>query len=154
MAEFKYRVGDRVRIKEDLTGHCAYNGTSDMKAQFGKIVTILEKVTISNTGIPVYRIKEADWCWWEDMFVDEATVEPEEGFNGKVICVETDYSWWTIGKIYTIKNGRFKCDDSLVYPSEEYPPYTSYEDAKHAGDGGVGTDKRHSPKNTFLPVID
>lgn len=153
MSEFKYRVGDRVRIKEDLTGHCAYNGTSDMKSKLGKIVTIAEKVTVSHTGIPVYCIEGSDWHWWEDMFVDEATIEPEEGFNGKVICVETDYSWWTVGKIYTIKNGRIKCDDPSVYPAEKYPPYTSYEDAKHAGNGG-DPDCRHNLGNTFLPVID
>ncbi len=155
MSEFKYKIGDRVRIKEDLTGHCAFNGTFGMMAKLGKLVTISQKATISNTGIPVYRIEESDWMWWEDMFVDEAAMEPEEeGFNGKVVCVETDYSWWTVGKIYTIKNGRIKCDDPSVYPPEKYPPYTSYEDAKHAGNGGDESDRRHNPKNTFLPVID
>ena len=150
MAEFKYRVGDRVRIKEDLTGPCAYNGTIGMKSKLGKTVTIVEKVTVSCTGIPVYRIEGSDWRWWEDMFVDEPE---EEGFNGKVVCVEPDYSWWTVGKIYTIKNGRIKCDYASVYPSETYPSYTSYEDAKHAGNDG-NPDYRHNPKNTFLPVID
>ena len=154
MAEFKYRVGDRVRIKEDLTGHGAYNGTIGMKSKLGKIVTIVEKVTVSHTGIPVYRIEGSDWRWWEDMFVDETAAEPEEeGFNGKVICVKSDYSWWTVGKIYTIKNGRIKCNDTSIYPPDRYPPYTSYEDAKHAGNGG-GPDCRHNLGNTFLPVID
>ena len=125
-----------------------------MKAQLGKLVTISQRVSVNHTDIPIYRIEEAHWSWWEDMFVDETTVEPEgEGFNGKVICVESGYSWWTVGKIYTIKNGRIKANDSSVYPPKKYPPYISYEDAKHAGNGG-DPDCRHNLRNTFLPVID
>lgn len=82
----------------------------------------------------------------------ESTATPET-YNGRMICVESPYPWWTVGKIYEVVDGRITANDGDVYPPRRRAPYRDAEDAKHAGNaGGCEGDTRHNPRNLFLPV--
>ena len=82
----------------------------------------------------------------------ESTATPE-AYNGRMICVESPYPWWTVGKIYEIVDGRITANDGNVYPPLRMAPYRDTEDAKHAGsDNTEDDDSRHNPRNLFLPV--
>lgn len=83
----------------------------------------------------------------------KSTATPE-AYNGRMICVESPYPWWTVGKIYEVVDGRITANDGDVYPPRNWAPYRDAEDAKHAG-SGCGTEddySRHNPRNLFLPV--
>ena len=82
----------------------------------------------------------------------ERTEKPET-YNGRMLCVESPFVWWTVGKIYDVVNGRITADDSCVYPPRDQAPYRDAEDARHAGAAGLSEgDRRHSSRNLFLPV--
>ena len=82
----------------------------------------------------------------------ENTATPE-AYNGRMICVESPYPWWTVGKIYEVVDGRITADDGDVYPPRSRVPYRDAEDARHAGAaGGTEGDPRHNSQNLFLPV--
>ena len=70
-----------------------------------------------------------------------------------MICVESPYPWWTVGKIYEVVDGRITANDGDVYPPRSRAPYRDAEDARHAGAaGGTDGDARHNRRNLFLPV--
>ena len=82
----------------------------------------------------------------------ENTATPE-AYNGRMICVESPYPWWTVGKIYEVVDGRITADDGDVYPPRSRAPYRDAEDARHAGAAGATDgDPRHNRRNLFLPV--
>lgn len=79
--------------------------------------------------------------------------EKPEAYNGRMICVESPYPWWTVGKIYEVVDGRITANDGDVYPPRSRAPYRDAEDARHAGAaGGTEGDPRHNSQNLFLPV--
>lgn len=77
-----------------------------------------------------------------------------KAYNGRMICAESPYPWWTVGKIYEVVDGRIMSNDGDVYPPRDRAPYRDAEDARHAGSGGSFTDSdpRHNHRNLFLPV--
>lgn len=77
-----------------------------------------------------------------------------EAYNGRMICVESPYPWWTVGKIYEVLDGRITANDGDVYPPMTRAPYRDAEDARYAGASVLapGGDARHNPRNLFLPV--
>ena len=82
----------------------------------------------------------------------ESTATPE-AYNGRMICVESPYPWWTVGKIYEVVDGRITANDGDVYPPRSRAPYRDAEDARHAGSAGATDgDHRHNRRNLFLPV--
>lgn len=82
----------------------------------------------------------------------ESTATPE-AYNGRMICVESPYPWWTVGKIYEVVDGRITANDGDVYPPRSRAPYRDAEDARHAGAAGTTDgDPRHNRRNLFLPV--
>lgn len=82
----------------------------------------------------------------------ENTATPE-AYNGRMICVESPYPWWTVGKIYEVVDGRITANDGDVYPPRSRAPYRDAEDARHAGSAGATDgDHRHNRRNLFLPV--
>lgn len=83
----------------------------------------------------------------------ENTATPE-AYNGRMICVESPYPWWTVGKIYEVVDGRITANDGDVYPPKTQAPYRDAKDARHAGSGSVTNDDyaRHNRRNLFLPV--
>lgn len=80
--------------------------------------------------------------------------EKPKAYNGRMICAESPYPWWTVGKIYEVVDGRITANDGDVYPPQSRAPYRDAADAKHAGLGSVTNDDyaRHNPRNLFLPV--
>ena len=72
-----------------------------------------------------------------------------ETYNGRMVCVRSPYSWWTVGKTYAVVDGRITADDGDVYPPMTRAPYRDAEDARYAG---AGDDARHNTQNLFLPV--
>lgn len=79
--------------------------------------------------------------------------EKPKAYNGRMICAESPYPWWTVGKIYEVVDGRITANDGDVYPPRSRAPYRDAEDARHAGAaGGTTGDPRHNPRNLFLPV--
>lgn len=82
----------------------------------------------------------------------ESTTTPE-AYNVRMICVESPYPWWTVGKIYEVVDGRITANDGEVYPPRSLAPYRDAEDARHAGSAGDPEgDLRHNRRNLFLPV--
>lgn len=82
----------------------------------------------------------------------ESTGAPET-YNGRMLCVESPFPWWTVGKVYDVVNGRITADDRDVYPPLSQAPYRDAKDAKHAGAARVSEgDPRHNSQNLFLPV--
>lgn len=79
--------------------------------------------------------------------------EKPKAYNGRMICAESPYPWWTVGKIYEVVDGRITANDGDVYPPRSRAPYRDAEDARHAGAAGATTgDPRHNRRNLFLPV--
>lgn len=79
--------------------------------------------------------------------------EKPKAYNGRMICAESPYPWWTVGKIYEVVDGRITANDGDVYPPRSRAPYRDAADAKHAGaTGGTDGDHRHNRRNLFLPV--
>lgn len=82
----------------------------------------------------------------------ERTEKPET-YNGRMLCVESPYPWWTVGKIYEVVDGRITANDGDVYPPQSRAPYRDAADAKHAGVARFSEgDPRHNSQNLFLPV--
>lgn len=79
--------------------------------------------------------------------------EKPKAYNGRMICAESPYPWWTVGKIYEVVDGRITANDGDVYPPQSRAPYRDAADAKHAGaTGDTDGDHRHNRRNLFLPV--
>lgn len=79
--------------------------------------------------------------------------EKPKAYNGRMICAESPYPWWTVGKIYEVVDGRITADDGDVYPPRSRAPYRDAADAKHAGAAEAPDgDYRHNRRNLFLPV--
>lgn len=82
----------------------------------------------------------------------ESTATPE-AYNGRMVCVESPFAWWTVGKIYNVVNGRITADDGDVYPPRSQAPYRDAVDARHAGAARFSEgDPRHNSRNLFLPA--
>lgn len=79
---------------------------------------------------------------------------PEQYYNGKVVCIATDYNWWTVGKVYNVVDGVITADDGVKYPKGSKEPYKNAEDVCHAGCLMGNGDGRHNSKNTFVPLIE
>lgn len=79
--------------------------------------------------------------------------EKPKAYNGRMICAESPYPWWTVGRIYEVVDGRITANDGDVYPPRSLAPYRDAADAKHAGcAGSTDGDPRHNSQNLFLPV--
>lgn len=46
----------------------------------------------------------------------EKKIEYESYYNGKVVCIQSSFAWWTKGKIYEVKNGVIYDDDGNRFP--------------------------------------
>lgn len=84
----KYKVGDKVRVREDLSREKYYDGcyVNPVMGEFaGRIVTISRALELTNR----YEIKEDNmrWCWTDEMFetledenITDETNDSEEWF--------------------------------------------------------------------------
>lgn len=82
------------------------------------------------------------------------TVEPvnHDPYTGKMICIESGYPWWTVGKIYNVVNGKVKSDDGDIYPHKMNEYYTSAEDCRHIGSSD--NNSKVNLKNEFIPIVE
>lgn len=71
-----------------------------------------------------------------------------EYLNGKVVCIKSGYSWWTVGKVYDVVDGKITADDGYIYPRKGGEPYRDFEDVRHAG--CIERGHRHNPENEFI----
>ena len=93
----KYKVGDRVKVREDLTEGRHYGKSSDdalcngtMANAAGKTVTIAEVDEKQAT----YRVEECNWWTWTD--------EMFSGFADSVIEAVSHPKHYNVGKIEVI----------------------------------------------------
>ena len=78
-------------------------------------------------------------------------VEVSKGWNGKVVCIKTPYDWWTVGKIYEVKDGFITADDGEVYPNVRNERYVDAKDVRHAGSNNC---TKHNYRNEFIPIVE
>lgn len=78
--------------------------------------------------------------------------EPPKYYNGKVVCIKSHYSWWTVGKVYEVVDGIITANDGDKYPKRPLQPYADAEDVRHAG--GCSPDGRHNAGNEFVPLVE
>lgn len=129
---------------------------------YGKFFTVGKVYKVEETKGSLARIRKDDGGCILGFAPHEYVVlegykpdtEPEKKqdkpkyLNGKVVCIKTDYPWWTVGKVYDVKDGIIAADDGDIYPKMGAEPYKSYEDIRHAGNGdGIG---RYNPDNEFI----
>lgn len=82
----KYKVGDKVKIREDLKGYCEYGGVysvANMEIYRGKIATITEVTKGRNYSIDLDKNL---WIWSDDMFENDILTEKQ--FNDKISELE------------------------------------------------------------------
>lgn len=149
------KVGDYIRIKHNDYSKCADIGDI-LKAD--EVEYLIVSVYNKNMTRPREDC-EGDFRW-NYYFFEIEVVEPINSevkaesktepkyFNGKVRCIRTGYDWWTVGKVYEVKNGIITADNGHKYPKDGNP-YKDAEDARHAGHGET---KRSNSKNEFIPV--
>lgn len=68
----KYRVGDIVTVRPDLTLNAGYNGyfaVEDMVYLKGKMVKIIE--ILGDSIHDAYHIENSPWIWTNSMFEEE-----------------------------------------------------------------------------------
>ena len=118
-AEPKFKVGDKVRVRKDISRGITYHMensagrdsvTDEMFYKSGKVVTIK---SVDFTG---YRIKEDPWHWVDEMFEDK----PVTGYCGRTVFIgrsSSPLSCLTVGKIYEFVDGRTEDDEGDHIPS-------------------------------------
>ena len=86
-----------------------------------------------------------------DPFASSGAEIKHEYYNGKVVCIKTDYPWWTVGKVYNVVDGVITADDGDKYPKRG-GPYVDAEDIRHVG--CRAPDMRHNSSNEFVPLVE
>ena len=81
----KYKIGDKVKIREDLKGGCCYGLYCDaeMEKYKGKIATITE---VTDNGFYRIDLDKEEWYWSDDMFENYTLTEKQ--FNDKISELE------------------------------------------------------------------
>ena len=126
--EPKFKVGDRVRVRTDLTvGKHYYMNNRKWHDSFVDSMTCMKGkvVTISAVSDKCYNIVKSRWNWTDEMFEDK----PVTGYCGKTVFIgrsRTPRSFCTVGKIYEFVDGRTKDDDGTIIP--QMRPVDSLED--------------------------
>ena len=126
--EPKFKVGDRVRVRTDLTvGKSYYMKNRKWHDSFVDSMTCMKGkvVTISEATEQCYRIVGSCWNWTDEMFEDKKVT----GYCGKTVFIGrscSPRSFCTVGKIYEFVDGRTKDDDDIIIP--QMRPVDSLED--------------------------
>ena len=72
-------------------------------------------------------------------------------YNGKVVCIKSGYDWWTVGKVYEVKDGVITANDGYTYPPDCYERYKTLDEVRHAG---CYNGKPSNPRNEFIPLVE
>lgn len=106
------------------------------------------------------RVNVADNYEWSYAAREYEVVEPvkkpyeketPKGYNGKVVCIKTTYPWWTVGKVYEVKDGIITADNGRQYPQLDNYRYKDAEDVRHAG---CTNGENYNRKNEFIPLAE
>ena len=86
-----------------------------------------------------------------DPFASSGAEIKHDYYNGKVVCIKSGYSWWTVGKVYNVVDGVITADDGGKYPKWG-GPYVGAEDIRLVG--CCAQDMRHNSHNEFVPLVE
>lgn len=149
--------GDYIRL---TYGVYSFDNRGDIlkvsKAHGNGLATVYAKDHPKNTR----QTGEFPWNYLDDSYVViekvTKTTEPPKPkyYNGKVVCVKSPYAWFTVGKVYEVKNGIIFADDRTKYPKGHHEPYRDVEDVRHAGCSWNCNNGRHNFANEFIPLVE
>jgi hypothetical protein len=132
----KYKIGDKIKIREDLEGYKYYGGiycNSDMAERAGEIVTITDIImynAFSSQAYQTYKISddEDEYLWSAEMFDDSYNEDDEDNFEfvEKIITVQdfmdkfntttnTNVALYIRDKDYRVTMGCGDIEDSILY---------------------------------------
>ena len=106
----KYKVGDKVRIKENLKENEAYGYrtvVTEMLGYQGKVATIKELYK----GAYILDIDNAEWEWTDEMLEDVETDETEKD----IVTLTIKEGELTVGIIGSPKYERMITQDSIKF---------------------------------------
>lgn len=108
----KYKVGDKVKVRSDLKEIEYFSPYGDRNDVVDDMIKLRGKTVIiskvSNTG--TYKIENDIYDWIDTMF--EGYSDEPEFYNGKVVCIKTNYTdFLTVGKIYKFEDGFITYDN-------------------------------------------
>lgn len=116
----KYKVGDRVRIREDLVMGGNYGGSvavNDMVDMGGSVVTIESVAQISDKGFVYCIVEDPDkYVWTDEMFEPVEEMSAEEAISlQRKICRENECTTCPIQKIPDC----VECEEYMIEHPEE-----------------------------------
>lgn len=129
----KYKVGDKVRIKEDLVMGGNYGGSvavDDMIDMCGNVVTIESVAQISDKGFVYIIVEDPDkYAWTAAMFepVEEELTAEEAISLQRKICRENDCTTCQIQKIPDCGD----CEECMIEHPEEVVKALKQRKAEH-----------------------
>lgn len=85
----KFKVGDKVRVREDLVGNCRYSGIHcnyDMASMRGQTLTITEARFVGIIRKKCYKVQENCFFWTNTMLESIKEENEMEESNNKIIC--------------------------------------------------------------------
>lgn len=123
----KYKIGDKIKIREDLKGGCYYNEVyfnTDMEEYRGKIATIMGLVNSKSYWID---LDEQFWYWSDDMFENDILTEKQ--FNDKINELEKQIAELK-EQLEKKSDGKMSVKEKIWKPEENeiYDFYTIYTD--------------------------
>lgn len=139
--EFKYKAGDKVVVIANTCHH---------GAKVGQVITLTDN-NVGGWGKDHWHYKENSGYIWERDFAPYVEPSKPEVYNGKVVCIKTAYPWWTVGKVYEVKDGIITADNGYQYPKLDNYRYKDAEDVRHAG---CTKGKNYNHKNEFIPLVE
>lgn len=85
MSAWRHKVGDKVKVREDLDNKCTYGGigvSPTMVGMCGEILTI-ESIEKERNHIDHYHVEENSWNWTDQMLEDVILLKPAEISNDR-----------------------------------------------------------------------
>ena len=116
-SSMKYKVGDKVRVREDLVVDKIYGEdcfVSGMVAMKGKEVTI----DAVHDDVEKYRIKECGFHWTEEMFEENGD---KPSLKGKIVEVAAGYTYYMITETKGLREGYHATGVSWSATNDFYP---------------------------------
>lgn len=113
-SSMKYKVGDKVRVREDLIIDKEYGNdffVIGMKGMLGKTVTI---DSVNEEG-ETYHIRECGFNWTEEMFEDKPSLK------GKIVEVAAGYTYYMITETKGLREGYHATDIAWSATNDFYP---------------------------------
>lgn len=104
MSALRYKVGDKVKVREDLGNKCTYGGigaSDEMTLMYGRILTI-KSIEKEHGHYEHYHVEENSWNWTDEMFVGYEI--PEAKIDNRVYVDEAVESDKSIKDLFDLYN--------------------------------------------------